>query len=243
MMRKKKIIVASIIIVLAILAASYYWMLANNPKPFPKTDAILQELHSYEVRELLDIKQVDPKHVYVPFVSKGGDYGYSMWEWKQLRWSIQYLDTKGEPLVWKLRETDPSSYMMIWNLNPKDRMSEIRYYLQRERYYSEGDEGSMYQPRIQLEWKVDLREHSYGAEPLPQQWVHILENENNLVPRQKAFSLFSSIMGPSPIAYGWTPLNENGEWIFPEYSVNGSSTSFSDISLQMVRILDEKDLE
>ncbi|MFD1954990.1 hypothetical protein ACFSL6_12630 [Paenibacillus thailandensis] len=200
-----------------------------------------------DIGETLDIISLNKRHVFIPFKTANGYYGMGFWTWKGFGWDIQSVHTRGEPFVWKLDGNDPSSQYIVWNVDPADGVSEVQFYLIRDRYGSQsrrdGEMTSRYMPRIQLSWNASLQERSYGAVPFPEDWAAIIEEEQWLTSERQP-SLFSwEISGPAAAVVGWMPVNRQGAPVFPERSVNGSSHSDGSADLGFITILNPTDLE
>lgn len=224
-----------------------YWYFFWPPKPFPSNEEIVREVNrTYEeagAKDILDTLFVDTHHVVVPYISTNEDYGLSYWGWRNHKWQVLTIDTKGEPKVWKVNGNDPSSFVIVWNVDPNDQLQEIQYYLIRNRNYGMTNGAEYYFPKVQMKKEISLREKSYGILQLPKNWVHVL-NSVLIEERVGQPSLFLHDIFPLQNAYfGWIPYNESGKEVFPEQTVNGSTYVVGDIYQEHMLIMNKVDLE
>lgn len=224
-----------------------YWFLFWPPKPFPSNEQIVQEINrTYEEAEakvIQDTLFVDTHHVVVPYISANEDYGLSYWRWRNHKWQVISIDTKGEPKVWKVKGNDPTSFAIVWNAHPDDQVQAIQFFLLRNRNYVMTNGVEHYSPRIQMEKEISLREKSYGILHLPKDWALVL-NSILIENRGGQSSLFFNDFYPLQNAYfGWIPYDQSGKEAFPEQTVNGNSYMVDDIDQEHVMILNTVDLE
>lgn len=224
-----------------------YWFFFWPPKTFPSNEQIVREINrTYEeagAKVIQDILFVDTHHVVVPYISANEDYGLSYWGWRNHKWQVLTIDTKGEPKVWKVNGNDPTSFVIVWNAHPDDHLQAIRFYLLRNRNYGMTNGVEHYSPRIQMEKEISLREKSYGILQLPKDWALVLSSVL-IEDRGGQSSLFFNDLFPSQNAYfGWIPYDESGKEVFPEQTVNGNTYVVGDIYQEHVMILNTVDLE
>ncbi|KZZ84354.1 hypothetical protein [Bacillus sp. SJS] len=166
-----------ILVVAVVLAAAlfFYWFYFSKPSAFPADDQAIAEINrtfpkAYS-RTIQEAIEIDDRHMVLPFISKVKNYGLSYWVWRNHKWNVVSVDTKGKPAVWKIHRNDPSSYVIVWNLPPDHPLSAIDFYLVRDRGYHNSGNRENYQPKIQMKKKISLQEKSYGVIPFPEQWT------------------------------------------------------------------------
>lgn len=236
MTKKKKGYVVFIII---LLSMTVYWFYFSTPTSFPTNQQLIEEINRIFPKATASIIQdtipIDERHVFVPFISQKDDYGLSYWVWKNHKWQVASIDTKGQPILWKRSVNDPASFYFSWNIHPNDQLSSIHFYLIRDRRYRFAEGIERYYPRIQMEKSVSLQEKSYGLMQLPDDWVTLMhayrEGESA---RQSLEQL---------LFFGWIPYNRTNQQHFPDHSVNGSGFSNGEVDLENVMILDQGDIE
>lgn len=224
-----------------------YWFLFWPPNPFPSNRQVVQEINrTYEEAEakvIQDILFIDSHHVVVPYISANEDYGLSYWRWRNHKWQVISIDTKGEPKVWKVNGDDPTSFALVWNAHPDDQLQAIQFYFLRNRNYGMTNGVEHYSPRIQMEKKISLREKSYGILKLPKDWALVL-NSVLIENRGGKSSLFFNDFFPLQNAYfGWLPYDQSGKETFPKQTVNGHTYVVDDIDQEHVMILNTVDIE
>jgi len=236
MMKKKLWSVGIFIILLSIIV---YWFYFSKPTSFPTNEQLVEEMNSIFPKAAASIIQdtihIDEGHVLVPFISKGDDYGLSYWEWKNHKWKVVSIDTKGKPMLWKLNRNDPSSLYFVWNIHPKDQLSSIHFYLIRDRGFRIAEGIEHYNPRVQMEKRVSVQEKSYGLMQLPDDWVKFMN---------AYIKVESAKQSPKrDMFFGWIPYDQTNKETFPESSVNGTGYSDGEVDLEYVMIVDKGDIE
>ncbi|MGG1662486.1 hypothetical protein [Brevibacillus sp. NRS-1366] len=244
-MTKKKLWSLGIFIIL--LSIIVYWFYFSMPTSFPTNEQLVEEMNSIFPEATASIIQdtipVDERHVLVPFISKKDDYGLSYWVWKNHKWKVASIDTKGEPMLWKFNINDPSSLYLVWNIHPKDQLSSIHFYLIRDRGYRITEGIEHYDPRVQMEKRVFAQEKSYGLMQLSDDWVTFM-NAYIKVESAKQPNLFINNFSPKQdMFFGWIPYDQTNKETFPESSVNGTRYSDGEVNLEYVMILDKGDIE
>ncbi|QRG66202.1 hypothetical protein [Brevibacillus choshinensis] len=215
-----------------------YWFYFSKPTSFPTNEQLVEEMNRNFPEATASVIQetipVGERNVLVPFISKRGDYGLSYWVWKNHKWKVASIDTKGEPRLWKIHKNDPSSFYFVWNIHPKDQLSSIHFYMIRDRGYRITKGVEHYEPRVQMEKRVSLQEKSYGWMQLSHDWVAIMnayrKAESAKLPEQDLF-------------FGWIPYDQMNKETFPESSVNGTGYSNSEVDLEHVMIVNRGDIE
>lgn len=239
-----------LLVVLSIVSLTtflVYWYFFWPPKPFPSNEDIVREMNrTYEeagAKVILDRLFVDEHHVVVPYISTNEDYGLSYWGWRNHKWQVLTIDTKGEPKVWKVKGNDPSSFAIVWNVDPNDQLQEIQYYLIRNRNYGMTNGVEHYFPKVQMKKEISLKEKSYGVLQLPEDWALVL-NSVLIEEGVGQSSLFFNNIFPLQNAYfGWIPYDQTGKEAFPEQSVNGNTYVVGDIYQEHVMIMNKVDIE
>jgi len=234
---EKKLWSASFFIIL--LSIIVYWFYFSKPTSFPTNEQLVDEMNSIFPKAAASIIQdtipIDEGHVLVPFISNKDDYGLSYWAWKNHKWKVVTIDTKGKPMLWKLNINDPSSLYFVWNIHPKDQLSSIHFYLIRDRGFRIAEGIERYNPRVQMEKRVSVQEKSYGLMQLPDDWVTFMN---------AYIKVESAKQSPErDIYFGWIPYDQTNKESFPESSVNGAGYSNGEVGLEYVMILDKGDIE
>ncbi|WP_289137962.1 hypothetical protein [uncultured Brevibacillus sp.] len=236
MMKKKLWSLGIFIILLSIIV---YWFYFSKPTSFPTNEQLVAEMNRVFPEATASIIQdtipIDERHVLAPFISKGDDYGLSYWVWKNHKWKVASIDTKGKPMLWKLNKSDPSSFYFVWNIDPKDQISSIHFYLIRDRGYQITRGIQHYNPKVQMGKRVSLQEKSYGLMQLSGTWVTFM-NAYNKVESAKQYP-------ERNMFFGWIPYDQKDMGIFPENSVNGASYSNGEIGLEYLMIVDKGQIE
>lgn len=236
---KKKLKLWSLGIFIILLSIIVYWFYFSKPTSFPTNEQLVAEMNSVFPKATASIIQdtipIDERHVLAPFISKGDDYGLSYWVWKNHKWKVVSIDTKGEPMLWKLNKSDPSSFYFVWNIDPRDQLRSIHFYLIRDRGYHITQGIEHYNPRVQMEKRVSLQEKSYGLMELSDDWVKFMNAYNKVE---------SAKQSPERDMYfGWIPYDQKNKEIFPENSVNGASYSNGKVGLEYLMIVNKGDIE
>jgi len=230
-MTKKKIWSLGFFIIL--LSIIVYWFYFSRPTSFPTNQQLIEEMNRIFPKATASIIQdtipIDEHHVLVPFISNNEYYGLSYWVWKNHKWQVASIDTKGEPMLWKLNRNDPSSFYFVWNIDPKDQLSSIHFYLIRDRGYRIAEGIERYYPRVQMEKRVPIQEKSYGLMQLSDEWVTFM-NAYKQFPEQNMF-------------FGWIPYDQTNNETFPGSSVNGTSYVNGKVDLEHVMIVGKGDIE
>ncbi|MBH5320416.1 hypothetical protein I6N90_21720 [Paenibacillus sp. GSMTC-2017] len=224
----KKVILTIILLIAA--AFLFFYNYDGKPRAFhnaTKTMSIINEFHpNIFAYEILDVIPLDKKHMYVPFVTKQGQYSASFWKWDRFKWRVIRVDKAGNPTLWKLSKHDKAKQVLMWNVKPNGPIQEIDYYLIRDRHASESNGHRFYTPHIQMKLSVSMKEMSYGILHYPEEWNNVIELEGK--------------RDYSNLYVGWLPHNKEQVYI-PIY--NSSSYSSSDLGLEEIRILNKEELE
>ncbi|MGG4498966.1 hypothetical protein [Brevibacillus reuszeri] len=236
-MMKKKL--WSVIFFIIFLSIFVYWFYFSKPTSFPTNEQLVEEMNSIfpevSANIIQDTIPIDERHVLVPFISKKKDYGLSYWAWKNHKWKVASVNTKGQPMLWKPNINDPSSFYFIWNIDPKDQLSSIHFYLIKDRGYHITKGIEHYSPRVQLEKRVSVQDKSYGLMQLPDDWVTFMN---------AYIKVDSAKQSPDrDMFFGWIPYDQKNNELFPEGSINGTLYSNGNVDLEYVMILNKGDIE
>jgi hypothetical protein len=231
------------------LLASFmiFWFYFAKPVSFPTNGQLVKEINSIfpeaSASVIQDAIPVDERHVVVPFISNGDNYGLSYWVWKRHKWTVATIDAKGGPKIWKINRKDPSAYHLVWNIHPKDQVSSITYYLIRDRGYQITEGIENYIPRVQMEKKVSLQENSYGVMELPDEWTGFMNAVIEVESTQKPNLFFNHFFPERNMFLGWIPYDQSNKETFPEGSVNGNGYSNGNLVIDYMMLLSKGDLE
>ncbi|MEO4052964.1 hypothetical protein [Solibacillus sp. CAU 1738] len=246
-MTRKKIIQYAGIIIVLISVFFIYWFNFSKPISFPPNEQLVEEINSQfpeaNASIIQDAIHLDERHVLVPFVSKSGDYSLSYWLWDNRKWEVSRVSTKGNPMVWKLNKNNPSSYYFVWNIHPDDQVNSIDYYLIKDRYYFISSGTHHYDPRIQMKMQVSLQEKTYGVEPIPNEWIELMNSLSKVESAKQPMPFLNQFYQSYSMYFGWLPVDELGNELFPERSVNGNGYSSSKVNLDYLMILNKSELE
>lgn len=241
-MLKKSLLLAASLAVIVILSVMVYRHYDSNPSPFPNKNHLIARINHLfpeaAASKIQDTIFIDEKHTFVPFISKTGRYSTSFWEWKNRKWKLESVNTGGEPQLLKLHLDDPETFYFIWNIGPRSKLSYGKFYLLRDRRFLVTLGKQNYFPKIQMEKKVSLDAKHYGVLQIPKEWVTVLNSMMEQESVKQANYLFSS----EPLNFGWLPFNSKNNVVFPD-DLNGNKFSNYGEHLEMVRFLDEEEIE
>ena len=245
-MTLKNIWVLGVLGIFVITLAAVYWLFPSKPDPFPVKKQLIRGINGVypeaEASVIQNTLLMDEHHVLVPFISKKNDYGLSYWVWKNHKWRMVSVDTKGEPRVWEINRKDPSTFRFVWNIDPNDHQSYMKFYFIRDRNFLVTDGEQTYYPRIQMEKKVFFTEKSYGAIKPPKHWTQVM-NELRKIQSQKqnGISLFNDSNYEQ--YFGWASFNMQAKEMFPQGSMSGDGYSNGDEDISFIRFIDHTELE
>jgi hypothetical protein len=244
---KRKIRFSILAVGVVATAALVYWFYFSKPAVFPSNEQLLNQINDVfpEVKAdtIQDTITVDARHKLVPFITKENRYGVSYWVWEKHKWSAAYIDNTGEPRIWKINKKDAATYHFVWNIHPDDEVSKVKFYLLKDRNFSFTNGENYYYPRIQLEKTVGLENKSYGVMALPTEWAAVVESVENMEIVKKPGLWSDHSMSARDMFFGWTPFNRALEETFTENSVNGTSFSTGDETIDFVSHVNQPDLE
>lgn len=247
-MMKKRLLITAIIFF--VIAANYlYQNVDGSPGKLPSREhavkVINEVLDQADVREVMEMIQLDSHHAFVPFVSMSGQLGMSYWVWEKFKWRVGRVDMNGSPHIWKLDKRDPSKHYFVWHYNPEGIISGLTYYLIRERNARSIGGNNFYTPRIQMESPfLNLEEKPYGALPFPEEWASIVREDMSVNGSgQRDVSLFGGSK-VSMLHVGLLP-QYNEKKAAEHFSSSSHSYTYSNkyLDLEFVWILNQSELE
>lgn len=246
-MNKRKLLIFAGSAVLILSAFMIYWFYFSKPDSFPTDEQLMEEINHIfpeaAVNVIQDTVSIDGRHVVVPFISKEDDYGVTYWAWQKHKWQLLAIDTTGEPCLWKINSKDPVTFYIVWNIHPADQLEYMKFFLIRDRGYH-GTEGiETYNPRVQMEKKVPLEGKSYGALPLPDEWVSFMNPFIKVESAKQPSLFFNDLFPEREMFFGWIPYNKSDKQRFPEGSVNGNRYFNGDADIDFISILNELEIE
>jgi hypothetical protein len=245
-MRNKKILYAIIFGAIAIILIYNSLFLAASPKPFLQEEALISEINQFapnaEAEVIQDKILIDETHRFVPFINKEDDYGMSFWVWKMRDWRLESVHTRGEPHIWKINRHEPAAYVLVWNIDPKDQVSSIEFYQIQDRNAGRTDGADYYRPRVQMEYSAAIKDKTYNAVPMPEEWVVYTEHAMKIkTPQMNSF--INRFFSDSPMFIAWLPKDSSGKETFPKHTVNGTNHSSGKEIIDFVRIINASELE
>ncbi|WP_080848610.1 hypothetical protein [Cytobacillus gottheilii] len=242
-MKKKYLIGLGVLLVL--LAAITYWYFFADPSSMPADEQLVKEINSIypqaDAAVIQDTIFIDERNVLVPFISNKENYGFTSWTWHNKKWTINSVNTKGDPMLWKTNPNDPSSYRFIWNIHPDDQLGSIDLFLIRDRGYRMTDGIEFYDPKVQMKETVSLGDESYGIVELPPEWTAFM-NPFIEVEMAKQSTITSSFYSEMYMYFGWIAYDAEREEAVPERSFGGNGT-YGGVELEYIRRMQRQDIE
>lgn len=230
-----------------LLTSLLYWFYFSPPAHFPSHSHLVKEMNNVypeaSANIIQDTIQADERHVVVPFISKTKQHGLSYWVWKNHKWRVLRIETKGGPKIWKIRQGDPSSFFFVWNIHPEDRLDSIQFYLIRDRGFQVTDGNELYYSRVQLEKSIQFESTNYGVMQMPAEWAEVMNADLKVGTVHAPHLPFSDFSASHSFQFGWIAKDDGGQEVFPENSVNGSSYHLGNINTDYVSILNTEELE
>jgi len=245
MTKKKKIIILFIVLLIfpVILLVNYF--IPHKPKAFLSNieikKEVMEQYPEYDVDKIQDHVFIDQKHVFVPFLTKGNDYGIINWSWNNNDWEIAWIEKNMfDPQLWKIESNHSFKYYLLWNINPSSQIQKINFYLTRGRQFSAVNGVSKYEPKIQMKFEKKLNERSYSVLELPKKWQRVMNDETFLISQNQPDLVFSSFTPPSSFIVKYLPLDKNNKTKMPD-NANGSGNGGNQIDF--TQLVDEKALD
>lgn len=231
---RKKVLVPLLLILILISGGFLYWYYLAPPAAFPEQEEIEAVLsdpnNGVKITEIQDKIFLDDKHVYIPFITEEEGHGISFWEWRKHEWLLSSFSTGSMPQIWKIDSEDPSSNYIMWNFHPENDLDYLTFFLVKERGFSVSDGRQQYDPGIQMEYRAEAGEKSYGYTSIPLDWQEYMEAENKMMAAMMPDSLFADVFPPPQYYFGWQSTAIDGSTEYPSYPNNngfgrgGSST-------------------
>lgn len=246
-MVRKRIWIFAGIVVFVLSFVMMYWFYFSKPASFPADKQLVKEINRVFPQATASVIQdtifIDEYHVLVPFISNKNDYSLSYWIWQKHKWKVTSINVKGHPMIWKINKEDPSTFHFVWNLDPDDQVSAMKFYVMRNRGYEITEGIDNYTPAVQMEQEVPLREKSYGALQLSDEWVLVMNSFIDVEVAKQSKLFFNDFFPEHTLSFGWLPYDQSGKAVFPENSVNGSGYSNGNERIERVFLLGEEDIE
>ncbi|MHA6480838.1 hypothetical protein ACX1C1_02690 [Paenibacillus sp. strain BS8-2] len=243
-MTKRSMVIG--LIILAAAAFIFWRWIGVKPTAMSDLEFIQSSLQQlapdYNIAEIQDIVEVDSRHLFVPFVSKDGEYGMSFWVWDRFKWELRRVQSDGDPHLWSLRGDDPAGQYLVWNVNPDYMVGEYALYWMRDRNGGQFYGNDFYIPRVQLEHRISLGERTYGTLLLPEQWAELRRMEQAAVNGAANAGVWGgSVQMPSSYRIGYLPIliGEPKDRSF--YSTG--ATIFGDVDVTFLYHLNQTELE
>ncbi|MCM3575148.1 hypothetical protein M3172_18280 [Mesobacillus subterraneus] len=241
---RKNVLVPLLFILILLAVGILYWYYLAPPATFPdqeKLEAILSNPYNrVEVAEIQDMIFLDDKHVYIPFITQDEGHGISLWEWKKHEWQLSGFSIGNMPKVWKIDSEDPSSHYIMWNFHPENNLDYLTFFLIKERGFSVTEGKQHYEPGIQMDYRAEAREKSYGYTSIPSDWQKYIEVDNKLLAAMND-SLFADFFPPAQYYFGWQSTSIDGTIEYPSYPDNNGFGSGGQ-STDTIRFLNENEI-
>lgn len=247
MYKKKKLLLLSFLVLIFSTCSLGYWFYFSPPGEFPSKqeaiDAMMDTFPEADIKEIQDVIFLDPKHVYVPFITNDEGYGSSFWEWKLHEWKFFSIDTGTTPRIWRIDPDNPASNFIIWNFHPDNQLKNLTFYLMKERGYSISDGKESYQPQVEMNFQANLENKPYyGYIKIPKAWQDYILAENGLIDSNSPDSLFSDWFIPPHYYFGWRSIAEDGSEDYPPYPKNNNGFGTGDYLIEYLRYIDKEEL-
>ncbi|MBT2638268.1 hypothetical protein [Bacillus sp. ISL-39] len=244
-MRKKVLVPLLLIQMLMVAGGVFYWYYLASPGTLPDQEKIKATLNDpynrVGIAEIQDRIFLDDKHVYIPFITEEEGHGISFWEWKKHEWQLSSFSTGSMPQIWKIDTDDPASHYIMWNFHPENNLDYLTLYLIKERGFSVSEGKHHYDPGIQMGFRAEVGEKSYGYTSIPEDWQKYMEAENKLMASMIPDSLFADFFPPAQYYFGWQSTTTEGITEYPSYpNMNGFGSGGS--STENLRFLNENDI-
>ncbi|WP_226085071.1 hypothetical protein [Mesobacillus sp. S13] len=242
---RKKVFVPLLLILFLITVGLLYWYYLSPPAAFPEQEEIKATLNDpynrVGIAEIQDTIFLDDKHVYIPFITEEEGHGISFWEWEKHEWQLSSYSTGSTPQIWKIDADDPSSHYIMWNFHPENNLDYLTLYLIKERGFSVSEGKHHYGPGIQMDFRTEVGERSYGYTAIPSEWQEYMEAENNMMAAMVPDSFFADFFPPPQHYFGWQSTGTDGSTEYPSYP-NNNGFGRGGSSTEQLRFLGENDI-
>ncbi|WP_077620571.1 hypothetical protein [Bacillus sinesaloumensis] len=240
---KRKLIVG-IVLLVASSALIYYFNLAKPSHFLSKEELLAKFPDDLQVSEILDIIELDERHVYVPIKTNEYKYGMSLWIWSNHKWQLGFESTTGGPKVVKLDNHDPSSYRVLWNIHPDDEISYGELFLIRNRNFRVTEGIHHYYPRLQMSTILELAEAPYGMTELPKEWQAVMESLIQVEEARQPDPFWGSMFPVmQDVQFSWIPYNNEQVRVQAHATMEGGGSWGGGIELLHVGEVIEEELE
>jgi hypothetical protein len=242
---RKKVLVPLLLITILIACGIFYWYYLAPPATLPdkeEINTILSDPYNrVEIAEIQDTIFLDDKHVFIPFITEEEGHGISFWEWKKHEWQLSSFSTGSMPQIWKIDVDDPSSHFIMWNFHPENDLKYLTFFLIKERGFSVTDGKQQYDPGIQMDYRAEVGEKSYGYTSIPSEWQEYMQADNKLMEEMKPNNLFADFFPPAQYYFGWQSTSSDRSTEYPSYpNTNGFGSGGS--STEHLRFLNENEI-
>lgn len=245
---KKMVIITSLIgsgILLTCFAL--YWNYFSIPSSFPESKPLKKELNdSYpeaSVGKIQGAFSIDKRNVFVPFITSANKYGFSCWTWNKHKWELIAISTIGEPYLWKVNERDPSTYRFIWNISPNDHIRSMRLFIMQDRGYQVSNGVEHYNPKIQMEKNIFIKNESYGYMKIPKKWATLIRSYNKIESEIQPDLFMIHFFPQTSIYFGWKPYEEKRKDPKLNNSMDGTGFGRYGSELENIRFMSDEDIE
>ncbi|MBS4175109.1 hypothetical protein [Bacillus sp. FJAT-49736] len=246
-MRKRGIITLGIGSAIIISCFITYWFHFAKPSSFLSDTEIYKRINHSFPNAAIDMVQgsveLDSRHVFVPFKTRENKYGFSCWTWSKHKWELTAINTIGDPYLWKMDKDDPATYRFIWNINTYDKVKSIHFYFARDKNYHVNMGVEYYDPKIQMQKEVLVKDQSYGFMKLPKDWIQVMESQYKVESEKQPDLPFFSFMPLTSIYFGWIPYDEMGKEVNLNNFVDRTGFGSFGNELEDVRLLSKKDVD
>lgn len=206
-------------------ALNYDGKPGSHPAPEEVIRLFNESTNHIATIEVLDVIEVSPGHLFVPFINDYGEYGKGYLIWERFKWKVARLSTRNQPELWQIKPRDPSSQVIVWNMDPAAGFQDHSYYYIVERNAGRSYDKDYYSPRIQLELSAGQEIATYGTLAFPDEWKQL------------------SLADLGARSYvGWYYRQRDESIPFNEVFNNGYSTGVLPIRTDFVHLLNENDL-
>ncbi|MFY4776445.1 hypothetical protein [Metabacillus sp. RGM 3146] len=244
-MTKKRLWISAGLILVIILV---YWFYFSKPAYVPSKEQAIKDINSsfpkVYARVIQDTIRVDERHVLIPFISKGKNYGLSYWVWQYHKWNVAGVDTKGSPSIWKINKNDPSTYQLVWNIHhPDNQLNSIDFYLMRKRNFNISGGIEQYDPKVQMNRNVSLLKKTYGVVKLPKEWSTLMNSFTKAASGKQNVFQRNDPFPDQTFTFGWLSISKSGKDKLILDSINGTSYSSSSANLEELMVLNKDQVE
>ncbi|MBT2641315.1 hypothetical protein J7I80_03610 [Bacillus sp. ISL-41] len=234
-----------LLFIVLIAGGVLYWYYFAPLTAFPDKEEIRYTLgnsnNGIHAAEIQDTIFLDDKHVFIPFITETESHGISFWEWRNHEWQLTSFSVGSMPQIWKIDSEDPETYYVIWNFHPENDLDYLTFYLMKDLGYSITEGKHQYSPGVQMDFRSEVGEQSYGYSQIPPEWQEYIEAEIKLMEAMKPDFLFADFYPPAQYYFGWQSTLTDGTIEYPSYPDNNGFGSGSQ-STETLRFLNENEI-